>query len=299
MAKEAGKKKNVRVHLKGVRASYLHVFKKHAFEDNEPKYSGTFIIDPRSKEGKAAIADMNDAIDDVIDTTFNGKNPKNIYCEPLDGNDDENGREEYADMMLVKASNNNRPKILDRDKEPLHEDDGRPYSGCYVNAIVDVWGSPKYKSVQATLMGVQFVRDGDPMSGGHVSDDEFDEVEDDEDSGRGSSRKRGRDRDDDDGGSRRSRRGRDDDDGGGDDDRRGGRSRSRGRDDDGEEEAPRRSRSRDDDEDDKPKRGRDRETRRSRDDDEDDKPRGRSRSRDDDDEDEKPRGRSRSRDFDD
>jgi hypothetical protein len=261
MAKEAGKKKNVRVHLKGVRASYLHVFKKHAFEDNEPKYSGTFIVDPRSKDGKAAINAMNDAIDDVIDVTFNGKNPKNVYCEPLDGNDDDDGRDEYADMMLVKASNTNRPKILDRNKEPLHEEDGKPYSGCYVNVILDVWGSPKYKSVQATLMGVQFVKDGEAMAGGQVSDDEFEDIGDDDDEGSGSRRSkrgggdRGRSRDDNDDDERPSRRGRDrdsDDDGDRRDSRRSGRDRNR---DDDEDDRPRRSRSREEDEDDdRPKR---------------------------------------------
>lgn len=266
MAKEAtGRKLNVRVKLNNVRASYLHVFKKHQFEDNDPKYSGTFIIDPKSREAKKNLEDLNNAIDDVIDATFNGKEPKEIYCEALKGED------EWKGMLIVKSSNHNRPKILDQRREPLHEEDGKPYSGCYVNVILDVYGQTKYKSVQATLMGVQFLRDGDPLSGGQISDDEFDEVdeEDDSSSKRGrSSGGRSRDRDDADDSSRsRGSRNRDDDRGGDDSDSRRP-SRDRNRDDadeaprrssrrDEEEEAPRRSSSRSSsrDEEEAPRRG--------------------------------------------
>lgn len=280
MAEDKSVKKNVRVHLKGVRASFLHIFKKHAYEDNEPKYSGAFIIDPKSRGGKDAIADLEDAIDAVIDATLGGKNPKNVYCLT---NGDDDDRPEYEGMMIARASNKSRPKALDRDKSPLIEEDGRPYSGCYVNAIIDVYAMPKHKSVQATLMGVQFVKDGEPLSGGHLDDDEFDEVEDDEDSGSSRSKRgsgsRGRNRDDDDGDERPSRRSRDrdsDDDGDRRDGRRSGRDRNR---DDDEGDRPRkRSRDEDDDGDEKPRRS---SGKRSRDEDEDDRPRKRSRDFDD------------------
>lgn len=276
---EKGNKKNIRIHLNGVRASYMHVFKKQAYKDNDPKYSCRFIIDPKTKSGKAALDEINDAIDTIIDETFNGKEPKNIYVLEKGDRD----REETDGMWVVGSSNQNRPKVLDRDKTPLDSEDGRPYSGCYVNAIIDVYGSKEYKSIQASLMGIQFLRDGEPFGGGHISDDEFEEVDDEDDEGgsrkRGGSSKRSRDDDDDERPSNRDRGGRGDKRGRDSDDDRPSRSkRSRDDDDDSkdDDEPPRRKRSRDED-DDEPRRSGGRSTRSSRDDEDDEKPRRRNR----------------------
>ena len=59
------------------------------------------------------------------------------------------------------------------------EPSGRPYAGCYVNAVLEFWAQDNKfgKRVNATLMGVQFFRDGDAFSGGGAaSDDDFDDV---------------------------------------------------------------------------------------------------------------------------
>ncbi len=57
--------------------------------------------------------------------------------------------------------------------------DGKPYSGCYVNGIVDIWAQDNGfgRRLNATLKGVQFVKDGDAFSGGTaVSADAFDDL---------------------------------------------------------------------------------------------------------------------------
>lgn len=84
----------------------------------------------------------------------------------------------YAGMWYVSARNQTRPLILDSNKAPLVEKDARPYSGCYGTATIDTF---YYKNngggVSATLMGVQFLRDGDAFSGGRPSSlDDFDDV---------------------------------------------------------------------------------------------------------------------------
>ena len=63
---------------------------------------------------------------------------------------------------------------------PLTAADGRPYAGCYVIANVELWAQDNNygKRINASLRGVQFLRDGDAFSGGGAaSEDEFDEVE--------------------------------------------------------------------------------------------------------------------------
>lgn len=71
-----------------------------------------------------------------------------------------------------------RPVVLDRNRTPLAEEDGRPYSGCYVNASVEIWAqNKKYKGIRCALLGVQFYRDGDAFAGGAMpSEDDFSDL---------------------------------------------------------------------------------------------------------------------------
>lgn len=265
--------------LKNVRLSFEHIFRPQRNKknpDEPPKFNCAFLIDKKS--GKANIEAMDDAIAAAMDKKWGQNHPKlkdDKFCM-RDGDDEE--YDGYGGCMYVAASNKKRPTVIDRDKSPLTEEDGRPYSGCYVNAVVRVWAQDNEhgKRVNASLEAVQFLKDGDAFGAPPVDiDKHFDDEADDDD--RGSRRSR----DDDDDRGRSSRRSRDDD-----DDDRGSR-RSRSRDDDDDRGSRSRSRSRDDDDGD---RDDSRSSRRSRDDDD----RGsRSRSRDDDDD----RGRSRRRDL--
>ena len=60
------------------------------------------------------------------------------------------------------------------------EADGLPYSGCYVNASIELWAQDNNygKRINASLRGVQFYRDGDAVAGGGgpASEDEFDDL---------------------------------------------------------------------------------------------------------------------------
>ena len=83
-----------------------------------------------------------------------------------------------ASRMKTKG----RPKIVDRRGNALTEEDGKPYSGCYVNAIVDIWAQKgETPGVRCELMGMQFVKDGEAFGGGkNLGDDAFDDLGDDE-----------------------------------------------------------------------------------------------------------------------
>ena len=75
--------------------------------------------------------------------------------------------------------------MIDRDKTPLTEEDGKIYSGCYVNAIVELWSmNNEYgKRICGNLLGVQFFRDGEAFasSGDSVGVDDFESLDDDSD----------------------------------------------------------------------------------------------------------------------
>ena len=170
-----------KIKIKNARLSFPSLFRKAQFQGEETKFEATLML---HKEDHAdTIAEIQNAIKAGIKEHLKGaKVPADKICLK-DG--DESGRDEYEGHFTLKAANNKRPKVIDRDKTPLTEDDDKPYSGCYVNAVVDLWyqNNGYGKRVNANLLGVQFYKDGEAFESGSVADDDdFDEYEvDDED----------------------------------------------------------------------------------------------------------------------
>lgn len=170
-----------KIKLQNVRLSFPSLFRKAQFQGDETKYEATFMLDKEEHADK--IAEIEKAIQAGMKEHFKGaKIPSDKICLK-DG--DQSGRDEYEGHYTIKCANNKRPKVIDRDKSPLTEDDGKPYSGCYVNAVIDLWyqNNGYGKRVNANLLGVQFFKDGEPFESGSVADDDdFEEFEvDDED----------------------------------------------------------------------------------------------------------------------
>lgn len=93
----------------------------------------------------------------------------------------------YEGNLFFNANNTVRPTVVDRDRTPLVAADGKPYSGCHVNVIIDVWAQDNQygKKVNAQLQGIQFLKDGEAFSGGGVAADsnDFDEIAEGSDAG--------------------------------------------------------------------------------------------------------------------
>lgn len=77
----------------------------------------------------------------------------------------------FPGNMFVTARSYVRPLVIGQDRAPLVEADGKPYSGCFVNAQVALWAQQNNfgKRVNAQLRGVQFLRDGEAFGGGAVA----------------------------------------------------------------------------------------------------------------------------------
>jgi co-chaperonin GroES (HSP10) len=167
------------IKLKNVRLSFASLFKKATFGGEETKYEGTFLIDKETQADQ--IAEINTAIAAIMKEKKAKLSPDRICFK--DG--DEIDYDGYAGHMSIKASNAKRPIVIDRDKSPLTEDDGRPYSGCYVNAVLELWFQDNTwgKRVNANLLAVQFAKDGEPFGegGASVSVDDFDVIDEDDD----------------------------------------------------------------------------------------------------------------------
>lgn len=158
--------------MKNVRLSFPSLFQHEVYiGESTGKFAATLILD--KEEHKDAIASIQKATNDLMMETFKGKIPSDKLALK-DG--DESGRPEYAGAYTIKVSTKKRPTVIDRNKTPLVEDDGRPYSGCYVNAIISLWAqSNAYgKRINGNLLGIQFYRDGEAFGAAPIDvSDEF------------------------------------------------------------------------------------------------------------------------------
>lgn len=177
----------MKVVLNSVRLSFPHLFTPQAGTDGgEPKYNCTAIVEPGSANAKA----LAKAVEQVAKEKWGEKatatlaalrkGDKVCYREEEKANQSGDVYAGFEGMHWISASDKTRPTVVDRDKSPLTSADGRPYGGCYVNLILDVWPQDNAygKRINASLKGVQFVKNGDAFSGGApASADEFDVVD--------------------------------------------------------------------------------------------------------------------------
>ncbi|MGE9547590.1 DUF2815 family protein [Snodgrassella alvi] len=164
--------------LKGVRLSFPNLFQASSVNGSEPRFAANFLIEPDSENAKA----VNTAVAQAAKDKWGAK--AELELKKLSASDrtclhDGNLKDYdgYEGNLYLSASNSVKPLVLDKDaKTHLDSSDGRPYAGCYVNAIVDIWVQDNNfgKRINASLRGVQFVKDGDAFSGGGAAtEDEF------------------------------------------------------------------------------------------------------------------------------
>lgn len=163
-----------KVQLKDVRLTFPQLFEaKQVNGQGEPKFSAAFLFPPNHPQK----AEVEKAIVEAATAKWAGKAGEvlkqlkaadKLAVHDGDGKSDYDG---YAGHLFINASNKIRPLILDGNRAPLTAADGKPYSGCYVNAIVEFWAQDNNfgKRVNASLLGVQFLRDGERLSGGGVA----------------------------------------------------------------------------------------------------------------------------------
>lgn len=173
-----------KVLLTNVRLSFPAIFKKQSFNDGNPRFSANFILERGSANEKAVLAAIQDVAKakwgDDADTVLKRLIAQDRVCLH-DGNTKAHKYDGYKDKLFVSAASNDvRPTVIDRNRSPLTEEDGKPYSGCYVNASLSLWSQDnKYgQRVNASLRGVQFFADGDAFGGGSAAAaDEFESYE--------------------------------------------------------------------------------------------------------------------------
>lgn len=160
--------------IKNVRLAFPDVREAVQFQGKGPfNYKATLLVPPGSDADKAILAAIEKA----------GKNKWAEKAGPIvaqakasgsgkfcyvDGNT--KAYDGFAGNMALSASRaqtDGAPKLLDRDLTDLPASSGKPYGGCTVNAKITIWAQDNDygKAIRATLVTIQFVKDGDAFSG--------------------------------------------------------------------------------------------------------------------------------------
>jgi len=167
-----------KIKLNNVRISFPSVFRKATFSGEETKFEATFLLNKKDQSDQ--IENLEEQIDDLLKEKLKGIKLKADKICLKDGDDIDYAG--YAGNISIKASSAKRPLVVDRDRSQLSEEDGRIYAGCYVNAMIELWAQNNQygKRINANLLGVQFIKDGEPFADGvAASVDDFDIFDDD------------------------------------------------------------------------------------------------------------------------
>jgi hypothetical protein len=150
--------------IKGVRLSYPHLFKKWAKDGDDKdkaKFSAKFLL-PKDTHA-ADIKAINQHIVAMMQEAFKGRIPNDKLCHR---NGADLGRDDFEPYWVLSASESVRPTVVNKDRSPIAEEDDIVYAGCYVNVTVRFWAqNNKFgKRINANLVAVQFVKDGERFS---------------------------------------------------------------------------------------------------------------------------------------
>lgn len=164
------------------RISFANIFEPKAINGGDEKYSVSCVI---PKSDKATLMKIHKAVEAAKEDgkvrKWNGKIPPNLKLPLRDGDIDRPDDETYQDCMFVNATSKDAPGIVDRRVQPV-TDPMMVYSGCYCNVSVNFYAfnANGNRGVAAGLSNIQFVRDGERLSGRVSAEAEFDALEEEE-----------------------------------------------------------------------------------------------------------------------
>ena len=173
--------------LKDLRFSYPHVFIAKAQVDKKTGKLGAPKFSIQGLMPKTTHKPAKDLVKKVCDGILAEKKVGRIKDDAKFMKDgDLQAKDECDGMYVISASEQatRPPKVRGPDASPWNATDhaARIYGGCYGNILIRPWWQDNEygKRINAGLVAVQFVRDGEPFGSGGVSDEEINETFDHE-----------------------------------------------------------------------------------------------------------------------
>ena len=175
------------IKLKDVRLSFPELWTAKPFNNDsnsKPAFNAAFLFPKGGDVHKLVSATIQQVARESLgaewEKQLSALKAQDRLC--LRDGDIKSEYEGYEGMMYLSSRSYVRPTVKDKDgKTPLLAEDGRPYGGCYVNALVDIWyqsaKSGYGQRINAGLSGVQFLRDGDAFTGtGGLPENAFEDL---------------------------------------------------------------------------------------------------------------------------
>lgn len=173
---EAKKNESIRVMTPPFRVSFPQLFKpKSAFEGQEPVYSVQMLI-PKD----ADITELKRAAKKAAIKKFGQDLPPKFRWPFKDGN--EKNLENYKNMVVIEARSKQKPGVVDRTLNEII-DPGEIYAGCWARATLVAYGYDKLgnRGVSFGLQNIQKIKDDEAFSGRANAKDDFDALDELED----------------------------------------------------------------------------------------------------------------------
>lgn len=172
-------KSPTRLFIGEVRTSYCHLFEPHGFDGTAPKYSAVLLITKDDTATADAVrAAIKAAYEEGVVKKWAGKRPRlqNETLRDGDGEDREGNPypDEYHGCWFLNSKSAIRPGVFSRDGSLITGEE-EFYSGCYAVASVNFfpYDANGNKGVGCSLNGLMKTRDGERLSGGAISFNEF------------------------------------------------------------------------------------------------------------------------------
>lgn len=162
------------------RISFANIFEAKSVNGGDAKFSVSCLIPKSDKKTLLAIHKaVETAKEDGKTRKWGGKIPPNLKMPLRDGDIDRPDDENYQECMFINATSKDAPQVVDRRIQPI-TDPMMVYSGCYCNVSVNFYpfNANSNRGVAAGLGNVQFVRDGERLSGRASAESDFDALED-------------------------------------------------------------------------------------------------------------------------
>lgn len=196
----------MKVIIKNARLSFHDLFEPKSMDGGKPKFNATLICgdDTTAKftnsKGDVKVVPHGKLLavyEHLLNEKF-GKIPaksENWFYNKADGsthrdafvNDDGDywaGTDEntfyVSSNKIASKCKNGKMTVLDQRRDDIEANSGLLFSGCYVNAVIDVYAyqNDSGKGVTAELSGIQLLRTGEAL--GTAQTDARDEFEDEE-----------------------------------------------------------------------------------------------------------------------
>jgi hypothetical protein len=175
----------MRIMLRDVRQSFMCYWKAEPFpsgNDPTPYYSGTYLLPPDHPQ----LPELKKICVELCNEKWGKRGPAIYKAIQMTGKiflRDGNTKPDYDGFpgnWFISARSKVMPSYFDGQKQPLTEQQGVLYSGCYVNVSLEMFAYDKGNNgLGARQRGVQFLRKGEAFGGGGppADESEFDEID--------------------------------------------------------------------------------------------------------------------------